>query len=247
MGGGSHSSNYGDHTSGHHNNKRNLLNQHHHHKQRQQYTLEDAWTGQWFELFFALTVIYFAIDLIWICCIPKCVRSPGTIIQHHIATLIYIIVPYRVPACQWIMSVCMIVEINTWLLIARHVFNKVEVNPWTVIDLGSLVSIRVKFISILFYVTWIAIRVIWYPYLMVPIYNAWVDHNAVVGTRFNLVGLCFPLHSIFCLLNFKWTFDLINSKLRYLQRKGYYQQQQLNLGVDDPTAANNNDSASKGL
>lgn len=45
-----------------------------------------AWTGDWFAAFFYLTTAYFAIDLLWILIIPKCVKSPGTILQHHVGT-----------------------------------------------------------------------------------------------------------------------------------------------------------------
>ena len=54
------------------------------------------------------------------------------------------------------MGACLCVEVNTWLLIARRVFNKHGFVPWT-FDFRCI-SIRVKLISVLFYVTWIAIR-----------------------------------------------------------------------------------------
>jgi hypothetical protein len=112
--------------------------------------LQDAWTGDWFDVFFAATVLYFLVDLLWILLVPASVKSPATIIQHHIATLLYISIPYIRPECRWCMGACMIVELNTWFLIARRVFNKQGFPPWT-IDLGSFLSIRVKVISVAFY------------------------------------------------------------------------------------------------
>ncbi|KAL3932395.1 MAG: hypothetical protein SGARI_003974, partial [Bacillariaceae sp.] len=124
-------------------------------------TVADAWTGDWFELFFWTTAMYFVADLIWVITTPNCVKSPSVIIQHHLVTMFYILVPYYQPDVRWCMGACMSVEINTWFLIARRVFNKQGFPPW-IIDL-SVVSIRIKLISICFYVTWIGIRVILYP------------------------------------------------------------------------------------
>ena len=179
--------------------------------------LPDAWTGEYFHQFFLLTVFYFCVDLIWIIVQPRCVKSPLTIIQHHIATLLYIYLPFREPQVRWVMGACMMVEINTWFLIARRVFNRQNFPP-TVIDL-SCMSIRVKVISLLFYVSWIGIRCILYPYLMPRVYDCWQQKSQHVGTPWNLVFLSVPLHALFCLLNLKWSYDLLMSKLRYWRRK----------------------------
>lgn len=183
--------------------------------------LAAAWTSEWFGWFFGVTVAYFLVDLLWILTIPECVKSPATIIQHHLATILYILIPYRKSDYRWCMGACMIVEVNTWFLIARRVFNKQGFPPW-IIDL-SFVSIRVKLISILFYTTWIAIRCVLYPYLMLPFWEAWSIETAKYGTRWNLIALCVPLHACFCLLNLKWSYDLLMSKIRYWRRKGNYQ------------------------
>jgi len=142
------------------------------------------------------------------------------VVSLYTATIIYLLVPYFFPHLRWCMGACMIVEVNTWFLIARRVFNKQGFPPW-IIDL-SFVSIRVKLISIFFYVTWIAIRCLLYPYLMLCIYQIWVDHSQKVKTYWNMVFLCVPLHASFCLLNLKWTYDLTMSKLRYWRRRAAY-------------------------
>lgn len=184
-------------------------------------TIADAWTGEWFDLFFGSTVMYFLIDLLWILLIPKCVKSPSTIIQHHVVTLLYIMVPFFAPELRWCMGACMSVEINTWFLIARRVFNKAGFPPW-IIDL-SFVSIRVKLISICFYITWIGIRCILYPIIMVYIVGRWRMESVKAGTYFNIELISPVLHSSFCILNFKWTYDLLMSKIRYYKRRALYQ------------------------
>lgn len=180
--------------------------------------MADAWTGEWFEAFFFTVLLYFFVDLVWILIVPHCVKSPATIYQHHIVTMLYILIPWYRPELRWCMGVCMSVEINTWFLIARRVFNKQGFPPW-IIDL-SFVSIRVKLISIGFYVTWIGIRCIAYPMMLVFLVKRWWKESLKSGTYFNIELVNPVLQCSFCILNFKWTYDLIMSKLRYYKRKG---------------------------
>jgi hypothetical protein len=180
-------------------------------------TMVKAWNGDWFTEFWLVTFLYFVIDLTWMFVEPSCVKSPMTIIQHHIATILYILIPYLYAEYQWCMGACMSVEINTWFLIARRVFNKQGFPPW-VIGLPTGLSIRIKLISIFFYVTWISIRVILYPYLMYAFYVMWTDTCAKDGSIFNALLIVQPLHLCFVLLNLKWTHDLLMSKVRYWRR-----------------------------
>jgi hypothetical protein len=195
------------------------------------HTVQSAWTGDWFDIFFYFTAAYFILDLLWIIVLPICVKSPSVIIQHHIAVLLYILIPYLHPNVRYCMGACMTVEINTWFLIARRVFNKQGFPPWTLIELNSWLSIRVKVISIFFYLTWISIRCILYPALLVPFYQHWRSYSKVTGTSFNLLLFAVLLHTAFCLLNLKWSYELLMSKLRYFRRQRLlYKQQQLRHG-----------------
>ncbi|KAL7542520.1 hypothetical protein ACHAXR_011850 [Thalassiosira sp. AJA248-18] len=176
-------------------------------------TMQQAWTGEWFPLFYAITIGYFVADLIWVLLVPNCVKSPGVIIQHHVATIIYLIIPYRNPEDGWLMGACLCVEVNTWLLIARRVFNKQGFGPW-VINF-SFFSLRIKLISIFFYVTWVAIRCAFYPLILRVLWTIWFTQWKQTGNIFNTrYALALFLHFIFCLLNFKWTYDLFMSKWR---------------------------------
>eukprot|EP00980_Cylindrotheca_fusiformis_P005030 scaffold1062_cov130-Cylindrotheca_fusiformis.AAC.36 len=179
--------------------------------------LLDSWTGEWFDAFFYACALYFVVDLIWIMVIPRCVKSPSTIIQHHIFTMVYILIPYLRHDRRWAMGAYMSVEINTWFLIARRVFNKEGFPPW-IIDL-SVVSIRIKLISICFYLTWIGIRCILYPALLIQLYKLWRIESENVNSFVNIEVVQPLMQSAFCILNFKWTFDLIRSKYRYCRRR----------------------------
>jgi hypothetical protein len=180
--------------------------------------LSDAWTGEWFDLFFRVSALYFVADLIWVSVQPSCVKSPGTILVHHIATLLYIILPYIYPEVRWIMGACMSVEVNTWFLIARRVFNKQGLPPWT-IDLPFAVSFRVKLISVSFYATWILTRNLLYPVIWVLMLRMFLEHSAE-SDHINVMAIALPFHTIFCFLNFKWSWDLLMSKLRYWRKGG---------------------------
>ena len=176
--------------------------------------MQQAWTDEWFGLFYTIVIGYFIADLVWVMVVPKCVKSPGVIVQHHIATILYLLIPYKYPEVRWLMGACLSVEVNTWLLIARRVFNKQGFPPW-VINLPPFFSIRVKLISIFFYVTWVSIRCFLYPIIMKILWTSWLTRWQQTGS---FMGMPYApslfLHSIFCLLNAKWTFDLFMSKYR---------------------------------
>jgi len=192
--------------------------------------MEDAWTGAWFDMFFQITALYFIIDLAWIWVLPKSVNSPGTIIKHHIATLLYLIIPFRYPEYRWFMGACMSVEINTWFLIARRVFNKQGFPPW-VIDLPFSISIRVKIISVFFYLTWIGTRCALYPMLWFEFYNIWERLTEQTGTVFNLFAIVLSLHTVFVILNFKWTYDLCLSKMRWWKKQKHGGKEEISKGL----------------
>lgn len=178
---------------------------------------KQCWTGEYFDLFFYTTVAYFIIDLIWVCVVPRSVKSPSTIIQHHVASLAYLFIPYYFETFQFLFGVCMSVELNTWFLIARRVFNKQGFSPWT-LELPYMFSVRVKLISVLFYLTWLTIRCMLYPYVLVIFYKIWM--NKVTREEEIALMTASVLQSVFCLLNARWTIDLMNSKIKQWRTKG---------------------------
>ena len=111
----------------------------------------------------------------------------------------------------------MSVEINTWFLIARRVFNKQGFPPWT-IDLPYLFSVKVKLISIFFYITWISIRICLYPYVFLVFYRM-AKVRVLTEEEKVALSIAFCLHVVFCVLNSKWTIDLVNSKIRQWKGK----------------------------
>mmetsp|Transcript_46439 Transcript_46439/g.107586 ORF Transcript_46439/g.107586 Transcript_46439/m.107586 type:complete len:212 (+) Transcript_46439:3-638(+) len=171
------------------------------------------WHGEVFSVFWWTTFAYFIADLIWMVALPGCVRSPKVIIQHHLATLAYILIPYIRRQYGWLMGACMIVEVNTWFLIARRSFNKngdkpfqTGVHPWK--------SLRLIIVSTCFYITWFAIRLVFYPLLLIVICKEWYAYSLEVRTPLNLIAVTPVMQLIFIFLNVKWTVDLVRSKCK---------------------------------
>ena len=186
--------------------------------------LSDCWTGHYFPPFFYCTVLYFVIDFLWVLRKPNCVASPTVIILHHLCALLYIYVPHVAHESEWCMGACMSVELNTWFLIYRRVIHKQEQQKQRTVSRMDIrysttntdsTVIRIKPVSVLFYCTWFYIRCILYPQLIPDIYAMWIVRTARYGTMWNVLAIALPLHTLLCVLNFKWTHDLVLSKLRH--------------------------------
>ncbi len=78
-------------------------------------------TGSGFTAFYTSSMVYFLLDTVFVGLYPQSVKSPLVILVHHMITALYILIPYNYPQYHWCMSYCMLVEVNTWLLIAKRV------------------------------------------------------------------------------------------------------------------------------
>ena len=142
---------------------------------------------------FYLFTAYLIVDTVWVVLRPRSVASPPTIIVHHIVCVIGWITPHMTdPSLALWTSLGLTVEINTFFLIARRYWG------------------RTMLIQILFYSTWIGLRVILFPvvlYLFIFKYLNYSNHLPT-PTFFN-TGLFILFIMVFLNgLNFKWTWDL---------------------------------------
>mmetsp|Transcript_11009 Transcript_11009/g.19953 ORF Transcript_11009/g.19953 Transcript_11009/m.19953 type:complete len:361 (-) Transcript_11009:96-1178(-) len=175
--------------------------------------LPDLWHGEAYQTFWWVTCSYFIADLAFVIFLPQCVKSPGVIIKHHVATLAYICVPKLRPQYGWLMGACMIVEVNTWFLIARRSFNK-NGDKMFQIGVSLAKSLRLLLVSSCFYVSWFVIRLGFYPYLLVVIWREWSLYSISVGSPLNILTVTPVIQCILIFMNAKWTIDLIRSKLK---------------------------------
>ena len=141
--------------------------------------------------------IYMLIDTIWIAVQPKCVLSnPKALIVHHIASFVFLSVPFIEKEFQWHGALTLFVEVNTLLLILRRQF------------LPS--SLMYAILDYSFLATWIFLRLVVFPILVV--FFAYehsrytIRHN---GKWFNIMLLAPILQLILTLLGLKWTYDML--------------------------------------
>jgi hypothetical protein len=148
--------------------------------------------GFWF-LWYA-TMSYFLIDCAWVVLDPSSVKGHEAIISHHVLTAIYVIIPWFHHKYAPLMAVNMLVEINTWLLIAKRHYKHI-------------------LLEILFYGTWVGLRLILYPYL-IPLYlRLYLEDSALFGTHWNVVLLAPLLQTYLTGLNFWWTITMLRQLL----------------------------------
>lgn len=150
-------------------------------------------TGHGFLVFYTAAMVYFLLDIIFIGCYPNCVKSPIVLLCHHIVTSLYILIPYNYPQYHWCMAYCMLVEINTWFLIARR-------------NIPSLL------VEALFYVSWVLLRNVWYPYLVYAFYQEWLHESKKSGTSWNPILVCPIFQTVLVGLNAHWTVQLLRRK-----------------------------------
>mmetsp|Transcript_11522 Transcript_11522/g.29993 ORF Transcript_11522/g.29993 Transcript_11522/m.29993 type:complete len:129 (+) Transcript_11522:498-884(+) len=94
-------------------------------------------------------------------------------------------------------ALCLLVEVNTFFLILRRLWH---VPP----------------VSICFYLTWIGIRLVLYPYLIWEFALLYAD-KVRQGQWLHPFFFCPAFQTMLTLLNVKWTIDLVQRKLKTLR------------------------------
>lgn len=173
----------------------------------------DAWHGEYFQEFWWTTLAYFVIDLLWVVMIPGTVRSPSVIVIHHSIVLVYIMVPWLYHSLGYAMGACMSVELNTWFLIARRMFNQRGLNPFGAGGLGEVGGIKIKLTSVGFYLSWVLVRLVLYPALVPVFWGEYLAATESLGTYVNAVAVAPVFQVLLTCLNVKWSLDLLFSKL----------------------------------
>ena len=99
---------------------------------------------------------YIVADLVWVWVEPGCLPSmPGTIMTHHLVTIILLLFPLRFPGFHHYTCWDAIVEINTFFMIARRQF-----------------PAQRKVLHWVYWVSFFPLRMVLYPYLVVHLYYA---------------------------------------------------------------------------
>mmetsp|Transcript_15228 Transcript_15228/g.42109 ORF Transcript_15228/g.42109 Transcript_15228/m.42109 type:complete len:285 (-) Transcript_15228:443-1297(-) len=173
-------------------------------------SLQINWVGEYFWLNWFTTKAYFFADLTWVSLTPICVKSPNVIIKHHMAAILYLMAPLFFPEFNWFIGAILSVEINTWFLILRRVVYKQGVNDKT----KQAHPVIVEIVSFMFYTTWILIRCIVYPAVLVCYLQMAKERIDLTGSWIHVPFIFIPVHLILCCLNLKWTYDLFKPLVR---------------------------------
>lgn len=175
--------------------------------------IQNAWNGVLHSnssatelpLFFAYSWIYIVIDFLIIFIYPECVKSPRLILFHHSLFIINVILCLLQPWTYWYMGANILVEINTWFIIARRCMHKSGISK------NSFLTYVL--VSGSYYLSWIIFRLIMFPYLFYLNYLAWVELKQEKGSVFNLTLWGLINTGIFLSLMIKWSFDIIRNKI----------------------------------
>lgn len=176
------------------------------------------WHGRYFWTLLVGAYWYFIADLTWVIVVPHCVKSPATIIIHHLVTMSYMIIPVNIPEARWAMGALLSVELNTWFLIFRRTHNTAKLEPFKE-GTPFATSIRIQFVTFMFYFTWIIIRVVFYPVMLPLIAQLYWERSQEVG-YFNGFLPAPILQSVFVYLNLKWSYDLFFPKVTPTKEEG---------------------------
>lgn len=152
---------------------------------------------------FYLFALYLLFDTIWVAMYPQSVASPPTIIFHHLVCLVGWIVPhFSDPSLSRWTSLGLVVEINTFFLIARRYFG------------------RTVLLQVLFYLTWVLFRLILFPAVLYHFIFKYVENSMTQNQgNFCNTGLFVVLTMIFLnVLNFKWSWDLFIKRQNLMKK-----------------------------
>ena len=142
--------------------------------------------------------VYMLIDTIWIAVQPKCVLSdPKALIIHHIASFVFLSIPFIEQQFQWHGALNLFVEVNTLFLILRR-----QAAPS---------SLLYTILDYCFLSTWIFLRLVIFPTLVVffTYEHSRFTRDHSNGSWINIMLLAPILQSILTLLGFKWTYDML--------------------------------------
>jgi hypothetical protein len=148
-----------------------------------------------FLLLYLTGQLYFAIDMIWLMLWPRSVSSPTLILIHHFLSSLGWCLPLYVPVLgKWVAS-CFLVEVNTFLLIARR---NVPNN-----------NLSLRFlITSCFHLSWVLLRLILYPTIVYHFSFEVLDQFHLQGTLFNFYSVGWVVVFALTCLNLKWSYEL---------------------------------------
>ena len=149
-----------------------------------------------FIIIYYLFSTYLLVDMIWIIVIPYSVASKNSsaIIFHHLVTAGLVSLPMFDSRYEWHMVLSLVVEANTVFLALRR-------NT-------SIGSITHKISDILFYITWLFLRLLLFPLLCVLFTYEWYYRYLNTYILFNIILLAPILMACLTAMSVFWTVEI---------------------------------------
>ena len=141
-------------------------------------------------------LLYYFVDTAFIAIRPDSVNSPKTILLHHILSFSLALGAYMAPDYRSLCVQYILIDVNTWFLVVRQTLKE-----------------RYLAIEVPFYTTWVLIRLVHYPYLMLK-----------VAVRFpeSFVWKGMTVITLFLnMMNLKWSIALFRRVLSSKTDKDY--------------------------
>ena len=150
----------------------------------------DSWNYLWWTFWW-----YITLDTAWVIMYPESVPSPTDIVVHHIICLVGWHIVLCWPPWEFYISAGLIVEFNTWLLIAKRQYKETASPQW---------------LNMLENVSWFFARLIFFPIVTWNFLCMYI-HMCKLYPKYQLGFINTGLHAfITCAavmrLNFKWTY-----------------------------------------
>jgi len=139
---------------------------------------------------------YILVDTLWIIISPDSVPSAPPLIFHHFGTMIGWVSPVFHQRWAFWSSLAALVETNTFFLILKRQQGR-----------------NVLIVHVLFYVTWVLLRLLVYPIGLVIFSREYLEYSRQHPRGFLNSGLCMEMLILFLnVLNFNWTIDLVSKQ-----------------------------------
>jgi len=157
------------------------------------------WNLANFAFYTKVFIFYILTDSIWVFLIPRSVASPATILIHHAAALAGLVSVLSMSSDYIIIGAAAgLLEINTFFLLARRNFRSSSI------------------INILFFSSWVVIRLLLGPWLLYKTISLFLTHFELFMNEPILLlqaSIIVIVTLGLNILNFKWSYDLVAKQI----------------------------------
>lgn len=147
------------------------------------------------------TLAYICIDTVYNLAMPACQPSAfrlASITVHHLFTFWLTLHPVLHHENSDMTALCTVVEINTLILTVNR-------------------QLKWKSLTVAFYATWVAMRLVWYPYLIHVLNTRIRTWGAAWGDYYHVQVVASVI--VLCALNVMWTVEVVAGMMKKKKAK----------------------------